>query len=148
MMILTLSFSLFWAAFLAATVLPFSSEAALSGALAAGLPWGWALLSATAGNAAGSMTTWYLGRLGRLDWLKKYCRVTEEQIEKARSRIGKYGAAGAFLCFLPIVGDVFAIALGFMRYPAGKFLLFMTAGKFCRYALWIWIHLYIEESLQ
>lgn len=142
-----LFFSLFWAAFLAATVLPFSSEAALSAALAAGLPWGLALAGATLGNAAGSMTTWYLGRLGKLDWLKKYCRVTEDQIERAQKRIGRFGAAGAFLCFLPVVGDVFAIALGFMRYPAGKFLLFMTAGKICRYALWIWIHLAIKENL-
>ena len=142
-----LFFSLFWAAFLAATVLPFSSEAALSAALAAGLPWGLALAAATLGNAAGSMTTWYLGRLGRLDWLKKYSRVTEDQIERAQKRIGRFGAAGAFLCFLPVVGDVFAIALGFMRYPAGKFLLFMTAGKICRYALWIWIHLAIKENL-
>ena len=142
-----LFFSLFWAAFLAATVLPFSSEAALSAALAAGLPWGLSLAAATLGNAAGSMTTWYLGRLGKLDWLKKYCRVTEDQIERAQKRIGRFGAAGAFLCFLPVVGDVFAIALGFMRYPAGKFLLFMTAGKICRYALWIWIHLAIKENL-
>ena len=142
-----LFFSLFWAAFLAATVLPFSSEAALSAALAAGLPWVLSLAAATLGNAAGSMTTWYLGRLGRLDWLKKYCRVTEDQIERAQKRIGRFGAAGAFLCFLPVVGDVFAIALGFMRYPAGKFLLFMTAGKICRYALWIWIHLAIKENL-
>ncbi len=139
--------SLTGAAFLAATILPFSSEAALSAALAAGLPRGAALAGATLGNAAGSMTTWFLGRLGRLDWLKKYCRVTEEQIAKARTRIGRFGAAGAFLCFLPVVGDVFAIALGFMRYPAGKFLLFMTAGKFCRYALWIWIHLTIKDNL-
>ena len=142
-----LFFSLFWAAFLAATVLPFSSEAALSAALAAGLPWGLALAGATLGNAAGSMTTWYLGRLSRLDWLKKYCRVTADQIEWAQKRIGRFGAAGAFLCFLPVVGDAFAIALGFMRYPAGKFLLFMTAGKICRYALWIWIHLAIKENL-
>jgi len=142
-----LFFSLFWAAFLAATVLPFSSEAALSAALAAGLPWGLALAGATLGDAAGSMTTWYLGRLGKLDWLKKYCRVTAYQIERAQKRIGRFGAAGAFLCFLPVVGDVFAIALGFMRYPAGKFLLFMTAGKICRYALWIWIHLAIKENL-
>lgn len=147
MVTLTLAFTLFWAAFLAATVLPFSSEAALSGALVAGLPWGWALLAATLGNSAGSMSTWYLGRLGRLDWLKKYCHVTEEQIQNARKRIGRFGAAGAFLCFLPVVGDVFAIALGFMRYPAGKFLVFMTAGKICRYALWIWIHLFIKEAV-
>ena len=79
-----LALSLFWAAFLAATILPFSSEAALSAALAAGLPWGAALAAATLGNSAGSMTTWYLGRLGRLDWLKKYCRVTEEPCQKLR----------------------------------------------------------------
>lgn len=131
---------LFWAAFLAATILPFSSEAALSGALLAGGSPGWCLVAATLGNALGSGTTFYLGRLGRTEWLRKYCRVSPEEIARAQKRIGRYGGIAAFLCFLPLANDVFAIALGFMRYPARRFILLMTAGKLLRYLAWIYLH--------
>ena len=46
--------ALFWAAFLAATVLPLSSEAALSAALAGGGPAAWGLSGAALGNVLGS----------------------------------------------------------------------------------------------
>lgn len=132
--------ALFWAAFLAATILPFSSEAALAGALAAGLPKFLCLLAATLGNSLGSCTTFYLGRLGKQTWLTRYCRVQPDEIERTRRRIESYGALAAFLTFLPLAGDLFAIALGFMRYPVWRFVVLMTAGKALRYAviLWIW----------
>ncbi len=142
---LGLAAALFWTAFLAATVLPFSSEAALSGALLAGLsPWT-AFFSAAFGNILGSASTYLLGRLGKLEWLEKYVRVKREQIQKTRDRIRFSGGAAAFFCFLPICGDLFAIALGFLRYPAGKFVLYMSAGKLFRYALWMAIHLQAEK---
>lgn len=131
---------LFWSAFLAATVLPFSSEAALSAALLTGVSPVWCLGIATLGNSLGSATTFFLGRLGRLEWLEKYCRISSADIETARKRIGRFGLPAAFFCFLPLVGDVFAVALGFMRYPAGRFLTAMTFGKFLRYLVWILLH--------
>lgn len=136
----SISLGLFWSSFLAATVLPFSSEAALSAALLAGLPPVWGLAIATLGNSLGSATTFFLGRLGRLEWLEKYCRISQADIEIARKRIGEFGFLAAFFCFLPVVGDVFAVALGFMRYPAGRFLALMTLGKFVRYLVWILLH--------
>ena len=55
-------------------------------------------------------------------------------------RIGRYGGVAAFLCFLPLLGDGFAIALGFMRYPAGRFFGLMALGKLLRYLVWIILH--------
>ncbi len=139
-MLASVALGLFWSAFLAATVLPLSSEAALSAALLSGLPPVWCLGIATLGNSLGSATTFFLGRLGKLEWLEKYCRISAPDIETARKRIGRFGLPAAFFCFLPIVGDVFAVALGFMRYPAGRFLGVMTLGKFVRYVVWMALH--------
>lgn len=143
---LTLAAGLFWAAFLAATVLPLSSEAALSAAMLAGLPPVWALFAATAGNALGSMTTYGLGRLGKLEWLQQYCRMTGEQIDRAQKRVRRLGGYAAFLCFVPVIGDLFAVALGLMRYPIGRFAAAMTLGKLVRYLVWIAIHYYTVNA--
>ncbi len=139
-MSLSIAAGLFWTAFLAATVLPLSSEPALSAALLADVPAGLCLAAATCGNVLGSCSTFYLGRIGKIEWLSRYCRVTEDQIAAARGRIGRCGGAAAFFCFLPVAGDVFAVALGFMRYPAGRFLWLMAAGKSLRYLAWIGLH--------
>lgn len=137
---LGISGGLFWTAFLAATVLPLSSEAALSAALLGGAPPLLCLLVATAGNTLGSLTTFYLGHLGKLCWLEKYCRIKPDQIDRMQTRIGRYGLLAAFCCFLPFVGDVMAVTLGFMRYSFWRFLLAMALGKFLRYAVWIFMH--------
>ncbi len=146
-MMFTLAAGLFWAAFLAATILPLSSEAALSAAMLAGLPPLWALAAATAGNVLGSMTTYGLGRLGKLEWLQKYCRITEKEIDQARQRVAKWGIYAAFLCFVPVIGDLFAVALGLMRYPLGRFVTAMTLGKLLRYLVWIAIHQYTSKII-
>ncbi len=138
---------LFWMAFLAATILPLSSEAALSGALLAGVPPGAALLAATLGNALGSLSTYGLGRCGKLEWLTRFCRITPEELEQNRARVTKYGGIAAVLCFLPLLGDGLAAALGYMRYPPGRFFLLMTAGKACRYAVWCLLHQELFDHL-
>jgi len=145
-MLVSVALGLFWSAFLAATVLPFSSEAALSAALLAGLPPVWCLGIATLGNSLGSAATFFLGRLGKLEWLEKYCRISAADIKRARKRIGRLGYLAAFFCFLPVVGDVFAVALGFMRYPAGRFLGVMMLGKFVRYAVWMALHFVVLQT--
>jgi len=42
-------------------------------------------------------------------------------------------AFASLLCWLPVIGDPLAVALGFMRAPAWKVFVFMFAGKFSRY---------------
>ena len=54
---------MFIAAFLAGSILPFSSEAVMIALLAVGIsPW-LLLLSASAGNSLGGITCYYIGRL-------------------------------------------------------------------------------------
>src|SRR5574344_633444 len=106
---------LFIASFLAATVVPFSSEVVFSALVFGGLD-GWTcVFVATAGNWLGGMSCYYLGKLGKLAWIEKYLRVKKEKLDKWLSRFHKYGDWFAFFSVLPGVGDAIAVASGFFR---------------------------------
>ena len=62
----------FIAAFLAATVLPFSSEVVLTGVLLAGSSYWPCMIAATLGNFLGGMSCYWLGMLGKIEWIEKY----------------------------------------------------------------------------
>lgn len=125
---------LFLASFLAATIVPFNSDAVLF-AMALG-PWSslslWAV--ASAGNTLGGMTSYGLGRMGDLDRMARWLRVDPVKALRWRDRIARYGAWAALLTWLPFVGDVIAIALGLGRAPAWPVALLMFVGKAARYA--------------
>ncbi len=146
MTVAAILFGLFGTAFLAATVIPMSSEAALSAALLSGVSPTLALFFATLGNALGSATTYVLGRLGRIDWLNRFCRMKPDAIVRLRQRAARLGPWAAFGCFLPVIGDGFAVGLGFFRYSWWRFLLLMTLGKLVRYAVWFALHWMIRQT--
>lgn len=128
---------LFIATFLAGSILPFSSEVVLSALLAAGLnPWG-CILTATAGNWLGGLTCYYIGRMGRMDWIEKYLRIKPEKLEKTQRFLQGKGALMAFFVFLPVVGDLIVVAFGLMRANVVMVGISMLAGKFLRYYLWM-----------
>jgi membrane protein YqaA with SNARE-associated domain len=132
--------TLFWASFLASTILPFSSEAALTAALLSESNQILCLIAATLGNSLGSLTTFALGRFCKFSFLEKYCKVSKEKIIATQERIKKYTYFASFFCFLPIIGDVIAIALGYSKCSWTKFIVLMTLGKLLRYLLWIYLH--------
>jgi len=112
------------ASFIAATLVPFSSEAVLFGYLK--LHPGNAALAvalATLGNTAGGMTTYLIGRL-----------VPEKKPDmKALAWLHRYGAPATFFAWLPIVGDALCAAAGWLRVNWLAALLFMAAGRLARY---------------
>jgi len=130
---------LFVASFLAATVVPFSSEAILTLLIINGTDAWTAVLVATAGNWLGGMSSYAIGYLGKWEWIEKYLRVKRETIEKWHNRLYKKGAIFAFLCWVPFVGDVFAVGLGLLRSDVMITALAMLAGKFVRYVIWGWL---------
>ena len=67
----------FIAAFLAATILPFSSEVVLSGVLLTGASYTLCITAATLGNWLGGMTCYWLGLLGKKEWIIKYLKLKE-----------------------------------------------------------------------
>jgi len=129
-------FGLFLGCFLAATVLPFSSDALYVAALlATGKPVE-CLIIGTLGNWLGSITTYWLGRLAKWEWLEKVFKIKRETLEKQKKRVDKYGMYLGVLSWIPIIGDIFALALGFYKSPAIGTMLFLLLGKFGRFAVW------------
>ncbi|MCB0763499.1 MAG: DedA family protein [Flavobacteriales bacterium] len=126
---------LFLASFLAATVLPFSSEAILA-AMVLG-PWSsWALWAvASLGNWAGGMSSYGIGRIGELDRVARWLRADPAKAEHWRVRLARHGSWAALLCWVPVVGDPIAIALGLGRAPLLPVSLLMFLGKAARYAV-------------
>ncbi len=134
---------LFISTFLAATILPFSSEIMVTALLCTGANPLYVFIIATIGNWLGSVSTYYIGWLGKWEWIEKWFKVTPKKLEKQRYKISKYGSVLAFFVWLPIIGDVFALALGFYKINLYKCVLFMLIGKACRFAIYILLFDYI-----
>lgn len=123
------------AAFLAGSVFPFSSEAVMVSLQIAGLePWP-LLLSASVGNVAGSMFNYWIGTFGRMEWIEKYLHIRREKIEKTQRWLQGRGAWMGLLCFLPILGSVLSVTLGYMRANPYITTVAITVGKVARYGL-------------
>ncbi len=122
--------------FLAAAVFPFSSDALDVGIVMAGAPPVACLISATLGNWLGGLTSFGIGWLGKWEWIEKWFRVKRDTLQKQKSRVDRWGALLALMTWLPFVGDVFAIALGFYRLNPWKCALYMFIGKAARFVIW------------
>ncbi len=130
---------MFIAAFIAGSVLPFSSEAVMAGLQVAGLAPLPLFLSGTIGNVAGSMFNYWIGRLGKMEWIEKYLHVKREKVENTQRFMQKWGAWIGILCFLPVLGSVIAVTLGYMRANPWVSLLSITIGKVIRYGVLIYV---------
>lgn len=126
---------MFLSAFLAGTILPFSSEAVMLACVGLGLDPVLSTLATTAGNALGGLTCYWIGHLGKMEWIEKYFRVDHKQLKKATRFIHGRGSWMAFFSFLPIIGDAVLIALGLMRANVWIVTFSMTLGKLARYAI-------------
>ena len=129
---------MFVSAFLAGSVIPFSSELVLVALVKLGVDPTACLISATLGNTLGGMTCYWMGHLGRIDWLEKYFKIKKEKIDKMQVRLQGRGAMCAFFAFLPIAGSVLSVALGFMRSNIWITAISMMVGKCFRYAMILW----------
>lgn len=127
----------FIASFLAATVLPFSSEVVLTGVLLAGADYWPCMIAATLGNFLGGMSCYYLGRLGKVEWIEKYLKLNVAKLLKVQHWIEGKGSVMAFFVFLPGIGDFIAVALGFLRGNVWIVSVSMLLGKFLRYVVWM-----------
>ena len=119
---------MFISAFLAGTVLPFSSEAVLLACIGLGLDPILSTLSTTAGNALGGLTCYWIGHLGKTEWIEKYLGVSKKQMDKAERFIKGRGSWIAFLSFLPVIGDAILVVLGLMRANTVIVAISMTIG--------------------
>ncbi len=126
---------LFAWSFLAATVLPLSSEAPLAALVGVGEQLVAPVLVATAGNVLGSCTTYWLGRRARS--LVRPSETTKKEARAARV-LQSYGGPALLLSFLPVIGDVLVALAGAMKLPFRAFLFWVTLGKGLRYVAVAW----------
>ena len=131
-------FGMLIAAFLAATVLPFSSEAVFTGLYLADFDPFWLVVWATVGNTLGGMTCYLLGFLGKIEWIERWLKIPQEKAEKWKTKVHKYGDGFAFFSFLPGVGDFIAVAAGLLRCRWWVVFVSMALGKLARYVVWMY----------
>ncbi len=120
---------LFAAAFVAATLLPLSSELVLLGFLKfhpnAAVN---AIALATLGNTLGGMTSYAIGRL-----------VPQPRKLGQLDRVRRFGAPILALAWLPVVGDALCVAAGWLRLNWVAVTIFQALGRLARYAAVVWL---------
>ena len=125
---------MFIAAFLAGSILPFSSEAVMIALLAVGIsPW-LLLLSASVGNSLGGITCYYIGRLTTPERVQQFFHIKPQHMDRAHRLVSRWGALMGFFCWVPILGDAILITLGIMHSNPLITNLMMILGRTLRYA--------------
>ena len=128
--------ALFLSAFLAATVLPVSSEAVLAGLIVSGRADPWLLLVvATIGNTLGSVVNWVLGRGVETLRNGRWFPITADRYEQACRTFRRFGQWTLLFAWLPVVGDALTLAAGAARVNLGVFVALVATGKAARYAV-------------
>jgi len=136
----TSALAVFISAFLSATLLPGSSEAALAAALRlTEAPAGLLIAAATIGNTLGAVVNWLLGLLVAGGESRVRLPASDAQIERARRLYGRYGVWTLLFSWVPVVGDPLTVLAGLARTPLALFLPLVAAGKFARYLAIAWM---------
>lgn len=127
--------SLFITGFIAATLLPASSEVLLLALFQQGLSPLLLWLSATAGNTLGSCVNWYLGHESLRFQHKRWFPVSSTSLQRAQRQFKRYGYWGLLFAWLPVVGDPLTFVAGMLRMRFSTFVALVLVGKGVRYAV-------------
>ena len=128
--------SLFFISFLAATILPFSSELTLVGLISTSNFDNLLLLVfASFGNVLGSVFNWGLGFYARNLTIKKWFPFKETQIERSSKWFSKFGKWSLLFAWVPIVGDPLTFVAGLLRVRFFDFIILVAIGKVSRYVI-------------
>ena len=128
--------SLFFISFLAATILPFSSELTLAGLISTSNYDNLLLLVvASFGNVLGSVFNWGLGFYARNLTIKKWFPFKETQIERSSKWFSKFGKWSLLFAWVPIVGDPLTFVAGLLRVRFLDFIILVAIGKVSRYLI-------------
>jgi membrane protein YqaA with SNARE-associated domain len=131
-------YGMFVAAFLAASIFPFSSEVVMAALQTAGTSPLQLLIWGTLGNVLGSMFNYWIGRKAKLEWIEKYLHVKKKDIDRAVKFMNGRGAWMGFFAFLPVLGDGITVALGIMRANIFITTTSIFIGKLLRYIILIY----------
>ena len=126
--------SLFIISFLAAAILPFSSELTLAGLVAtSNYDNLFLLIVSSLGNVLFSVVNFILVFYSRDLSTKKWFPFKDEQIEKSSKWFNKFGRWSLLFAWVPIIGDPLTLVAGLLRVKFIEFIILVTIGKVSRY---------------
>ncbi len=129
--------SLFAVSFLAATILPLSSEVYFGALIAEEYRIGSLLFWATLGNTLGACVNWWLGTLVRSNYSRfeeyRWIRIKGQEIERAGVWFNRYGKWSLLVAWAPVIGDALTVFAGVSRVPLWQLAGLAGIGKFARY---------------
>jgi membrane protein YqaA with SNARE-associated domain len=137
----------FGGSFLAATVVPFSSEALVAALLAAGGDIVATIVVASLGNWLGGLTSYWVGRAGNWQLIERWFHISREKLERQQSKIDRWRSWIALMTWLPFVGDIFAVGLGFYKINFWSSALLMFVGKTLRFVVCGVAYYYFDQWL-
>ncbi len=124
--------TLFFSAFISATLIPFGSEALLIYDIKEGYNVYFLILFATLGNTLGSILNYFLGLKGE-SFLVKNNFLKEKLLLKSKNYFYKYGWFCILFSWLPIIGDPITFIAGVLKFNLKLFILLVLIAKFSRY---------------
>lgn len=127
---------LFFAALVAATLLPMQSEAMLAALVTTDdYPLVALIAVASIGNTLGAAINWLLGRSIAHFRDRRWFPVEPATLARAESWYRRYGKWSLLLSWAPIVGDPITVVAGVLREPLPVFLLLVGLAKTARFAV-------------
>lgn len=117
--------------FLAATIFPVSSEAALIAALALKMPAIPALAFATVGNCVGIVFNYWVGSQVEEKILHEHLQ--KKSLARAYSLMQRWGKWSLLLSWLPVIGDPITYLAGVLRINFHLFIFVASSLRFLRY---------------
>ena len=128
--------SLFGISFLAATILPFSSELSLAGLISSSnFNNSLLLIAASLGNILGSVVNWLIGFYSRSFASNKWFPFNEMQITRSSKWFEKIGKWSLLFAWVPILGDPLTLVAGLLRVRFLDFVILVAIGKVSRYLI-------------
>ena len=132
--------SLFGISFLAATILPFSSELSLAGLIStSNFNNSLLLIAASLGNILGSVVNWLIGFYSRNFTSKKWFPFNELQITTSSKWFEKFGKWSLLFAWVPILGDPLTLVAGLLRVKFLDFIILVAIGKVSRYLVVLYL---------
>ena len=140
MLIFVSYLKLFIISFLAATILPLSSEIVLTTMLLTNLfEKNLLLIIASFGNILGSVLNWYLGGKIMIFQDRKWFPVAPEQLKKSQKYFQKYGLWSLLLAWVPVIGDPLTLLAGVLKVRFSIFFILVSISKISRYVFILYL---------
>ena len=132
--------TVFFIAFIAATLVPLGSEPAVFAVVKARPELFWqAILVGTLGNTLGGALDYYMGYRAKVAFAK-------ERQTRWFAWLARYGPKTMLLSWLPGIGDPLCTMAGWLHMPFWPSVAYMAVGKLARYLMMTSLLLYVPDG--